>query len=246
MNTKSLKQKLSRLKANNDVSKLKEDPECIIESKKLLDELYYVMLNQRKDYGIKWMFGLRRYIDDKKSTLSRKFTGHLDRGHIVEVELFGHFNKELSFIHPAVILHDNNSGWVLVSPVSTTKYGDNNLLHIDVDTKDGFKHKCAVCLDDIRVIDKNRILYQHSKDGSNRKVRSFKLDELDRVILENYLPVTNKKLNDKIKELEIKIKDLQTDLEIEKKIHEETKERAKVLQSKIDEKEEATNSKEIT
>lgn len=246
MNTQKFKQKLSSLRGLSNIPQFIEDPDCIIESKKLLDDLYYVMLNQRKDYGIKWMFGLRRYIDDKKRSLNRRFTGHLDRGHIVETELFGHFNQELSFIHPAVVLHDNNSGWILVAPVSTTKHGDNDPLHVDVDTRDGFNHECAVCLDDIRVIDKNRILYQHSKNRNNRKVRSLKLDELDLAILEHYLPVTNKRLNDKIGELENKINELQKDLDLELETHEKTKEKVKILQDRLDTKEEVAISEEIS
>ena len=62
------------------------------------------MLDYKLDYGIKWMVGLQKYLEDKDTRTIKWFNNHLSRGHVVEAELFGHFNKELTFAHPCVVL----------------------------------------------------------------------------------------------------------------------------------------------
>ncbi len=199
MNVEKYKNQLKTLKKKKQekktIPRLKQDPQCILDCKSLLDKLFWTILNQEQDYGIKWMLGLQRYTDDKKRSIEKPFKDHLSRGHIIEIELFGHFNKELSFVHPAVVLHDNSSGWLLIAPISTSKYGSSNSLHIDVTSKDGLHHNSGVCLDDIRVIDKHRVLYQHIKEGTKQKLRPEKLNEIDNAILKHYLPFTYKHYN---------------------------------------------------
>ncbi|WP_240517619.1 type II toxin-antitoxin system PemK/MazF family toxin [Bacillus pseudomycoides] len=202
MNVERYKKKLNALKTTKPIPKLNQDPQCIIDCKNLLDELFWTILNQNQDYGIKWMFGLQRYTNDKKRAIRKPFKDHLRRGHIIEVELFGHFNKELSFTHPAVVLHDNNSDWLLIAPISTPKYGSPDSLHIDVTPEDGLRHNSGICLDDIRVIDKHRVLYQHVKEGIKQKLPSQKLNEIDSAILKHYLPFTYRYYNKIETELE--------------------------------------------
>ncbi|MCF2649075.1 type II toxin-antitoxin system PemK/MazF family toxin [Niallia circulans] len=132
--------------------------------------------------------GLERYVKDQSKRISHVFRKNLSRGHIVEVELFGHFNKELTFLHPAVVLYDNNKGQLLVAPISSGKHGDDDPLHIDADTADGLKHGSGICLEAVRGIDKNRVLYQHEKDGKKAKVRPEVLDEIDITIMEHFMP----------------------------------------------------------
>lgn len=215
MDIQKFRRKLQGLKGMVQIPQMKEDPECILESRDLLDRLFKTMLTYDQAYGIKWMMGLDKYLADKSRSTSSWFRGHLDRGHLVEIELFGHFNRELTFIHPAVVLYDSSSeGMLLVAPISTTQYGDSDPLHIDLETADGVKHQCAVRLDSIRSVDKRRVLYQHNKDGQNCKLRSSKLDEIDSVLLDNIMPVTARR----VKELE---RDLQAERDARQKAQEE-------------------------
>ncbi|MFC5775851.1 type II toxin-antitoxin system PemK/MazF family toxin [Ectobacillus antri] len=194
MDINKYKGKLRYITTLPALPKFRDDAECVAECKHLLDELFNTMLNENQDYGIRWMFGLDRYIKDKKKAIKRPFRANLDRGHIVEVELFGHFNKELTFLHPAVVLYDNHRGQLLVAPISSSKYGSSDSLHIDVDEADGLKHPSGVCLDSIRIIDKRRVAYQHKAEGNNCKLRSEKLNEIDEVILKNFLPITYQRM----------------------------------------------------
>jgi mRNA-degrading endonuclease toxin of MazEF toxin-antitoxin module len=215
MDVKKFREKLQAAKATVPIPQMKEDPECILESRDLLDRLFKTMLTYDQAYGIKWMMGLDKYLTDKSRSTSSWFRGHLDRGHLVEIELFGHFNRELTFAHPAVVLYDASSeGMLLVAPISTTQYGDSDPLHIDLEVADGVKHLCAVRLDSIRSIDKRRVLYQHNKDGQNCKVRSSKLDQIDSVLLDKFMPVTARRIT----KLE---QDLQTERDARKKAEEE-------------------------
>jgi len=202
LDTNKYKSKLKTLKNIPDSKrpKMHEDIQLVKDSNNLLSELFNVIMEKNQYYGIRWLIGLNRYIQDQKKRIPRPFKKHLSRGHIVEVELFGHFNKELTFLHPAVVLYDNNKGQLLVAPISS-KYGDNDPLHIDVDTNDGLHHKSSICLDSIRVVDKNRVLYQHEKDGKKAKVTSETLDKIDLAIMEHFLP----KMFKKYKELEKKL-----------------------------------------
>lgn len=223
MNKKHFKEKLKALDGVTPIPKVKDDPECILQSRDLLDQLFKTMLAYKQDYGIKWMLGLKEYLDDKKMIPGKFSTRHFDRGHIVEVEFFGHFNHELSFNHPTVVLYDSNSDWILAAPVSTPKHGSSNELHIDVDENDGFKHPCGVCLDNLRVIDKRRILFQYENHvGQKCKVRSKKLDEIDMSILKHYLPFQFEKINA-----------IEESLKKEQEEHEKTKEELNQLKEKI-------------
>jgi mRNA-degrading endonuclease toxin of MazEF toxin-antitoxin module len=198
------KKKLAGLDGVNPIHKIKTDVECVIEIRELIEKLYKCMLTYKIDYGIKWLSGLQRYVDDKEDILksTKWFKDHLARGHVVEVDLFGHFNKELTFAHPCVVLFDgsydnNNGGWMLVAPISTPRYNDNNDFTVNVGVIDGLKHDSGVCIDSIQVIDKRRVLFQHDlPDKTKSKIRPEKLTEIDLKILEYYLPETFKKYNE--------------------------------------------------
>lgn len=169
---------------NYTIPKLKEDPQSLIDTKDLLDELFATIITYKQDYGLKWIKGLERYLADKKHLAPY---ANYNRGNIVLVELFGHFNSELTFEHPAVVLYDNKNS-MLIAPVSTPKYNDNDDLHIDVDESNGFNHPCAILLDSIRVIDKRRIIKVYTKDNSNSNIGSSKLDEIDEILMQNFTP----------------------------------------------------------
>ncbi|MGF9909573.1 type II toxin-antitoxin system PemK/MazF family toxin [Brevibacillus porteri] len=232
MDNKKYIEKLEALEKVSKIPKMREDPECYVDTRELLDELFKYLMTVKQDYGIKWLFGLKRYIQDKKETLRRPFNSHLDRGHIVEVELFGHFSNELTFLHPAVVLFDDLSGWMLIAPISTSKFSSPNPLHIDVTEEDGLKHPCGIALDSIRVIDKKRVLYQHKNEGSNSKLRPAKLDEVDQTIMQHYLPQLYHRFNK-----------IESELNKEREEHEKTKEELRNLQERIHEYEEVAAGK---
>lgn len=205
----------------NPMPFLRDDPECVVSCHNLLDQLFKVMLTYKQDYGIKWLMGLERYVKDKKETVPA-FNNHLERGHLVQIELFGHFNRELSFLHPAVVLFDSGDGWLLVAPISTPKNGSNNNLYIDVDAQDGMDHPSAVCLDDIRAVDRNRVLYQLKKNGRNCRLRHIKLTEIDDAILKYFLPITHKKYLE-----------LERDLQKERELHDKTRAELHLLKESL-------------
>jgi mRNA-degrading endonuclease toxin of MazEF toxin-antitoxin module len=184
-----------------DIPKMHEDINLIKDSNELLLELFNEIMKKNQYHGIRWLMGLERYVKDQSRRIPHIFRKNLSRGHIVEVELFGHFNKELTFLHPAVVLFDNNKGLLLVAPISSSKYGDSDSLHIDVDITDGLHHGSAVCLEAIRGVDKNRVLYQHEKDGKKAKVRSEVLDKIDLAIMEHFMPNMYRKFSDIEKKL---------------------------------------------
>ncbi|MEQ2465386.1 MULTISPECIES: type II toxin-antitoxin system PemK/MazF family toxin [Niallia] len=173
---------------NENIPKMHENLGLIKDTNELLSELFNEIIKKNQYYGIRWLMGLERYVKDQSKRISHVFRKNLSRGHIVEVELFGHFNKELTFLHPAVVLYDNNKGQLLVAPISSGKHGDDDPLHIDADTADGLKHGSGICLEAVRGIDKNRVLYQHEKDGKKAKVRPEVLDEIDITIMEHFMP----------------------------------------------------------
>ncbi|MCM3164528.1 type II toxin-antitoxin system PemK/MazF family toxin [Metabacillus litoralis] len=218
MRTNKYKAKLSGFKAtpSANIPKMHEDLELIKDSNELLSDLFNVILKQNQYYGIRWLMGLERYVLDQSKKIPRIFRKNLSRGHIVEVELFGHFNKELTFLHPAVVLFDNNKGQLLVAPITSGKHGDSDPLHIDVDSSDGLHHESGICLEAIRGVDKNRVLYQHSKDGKNAKVRSEVLDRIDLAVMEHFMPNMFKKFKDaeiKLIEEQQKNKELMDEIE---------------------------------
>lgn len=186
---------------NENIPKMHEDIQLVKDTNELLSELFNDMMNKNQYYGIRWLVGLERYIKDQSKKMPHLFRRNLSRGHIVEVELFGHFNKELTFLHPAVVLYDNKKGQLLVAPISTGKYGDTDPLHIDVDSADGLSHGSGICLESIRGLDKNRVLFQHEKNGKKAKVRPEVLDKIDHKIMEYFLPNMFLKFTDTESEL---------------------------------------------
>ncbi|WP_066415289.1 type II toxin-antitoxin system PemK/MazF family toxin [Sutcliffiella cohnii] len=224
---KTFKRKyISRLKKITEQERynsITTDPESILDTKYLLDKLFKIIVSSNIEDGLKWILGLEEYVEDKndKNVINyRKYS----RGHIVEVELFGHFDKELTFSHPAVVLY-NSGNFVLIAPISSGKFGDGNEMHIDISSKDGVKKDCCILIDSIRVIDKKRIMYQHKKDEENIKISDTILDNIDEVLVTKYAPkVKNEfencktQLNDEKERHKTTLNELKkTKLQLEKK-----------------------------
>ncbi|PGQ36800.1 hypothetical protein COA05_15295 [Bacillus thuringiensis] len=187
------KEKLENIDKESTI-KFREDAESVIDTKKILDDLFFNMLSLPIGDGIKWLLGLEEYVQDKSEKGKPRYRRY-ERGHVVELELFGHFSEELTFSHPAVVLY-NEKNFVLVAPVTSGKFGSGKPLHIDVGQEDGFSKNCAIVLDAMKLVHKQRILFQHKQSDwvSKLKLDDKVLDKIDELILEHYLPVTYKKM----------------------------------------------------
>ncbi|MGG3920319.1 type II toxin-antitoxin system PemK/MazF family toxin [Parageobacillus thermoglucosidasius] len=132
------------------------------------------------------MLGWNRYVKDKRGTIYKYTKNHtLDRGRIVYVELFGHMGHELTYPHLAVVLAEEHD-WILIAPTSTKAYNDDNPYHIDLcknNPEHGVDEDCALMLDHIRAISKQRVINKY-----RRLTCSQKLDEIDAAILKLYIP----------------------------------------------------------
>lgn len=118
------------------------------------------------------------------------------------------FGVEASFEHPAIVLH-NGFYFLVVIPGSTGRSGKGDYI-LDADRSENFYHKTGIQIDQIRVIDKSRVIRKTGK-----KVPSEFMDKINDVILEKYLfPVKKKmdKLEKENKELKEKIKSLEEQL----------------------------------
>lgn len=119
------------------------------------------------------------------------------------------FGVEASFEHPAIVLH-NGFYFLVVIPGSTGRSGKGDYI-LDADKKENFYHKTGIQIDQIRVIDKSRVIRKTGK-----KVPTEFMDSINDLILEKYLLPIKKKmdtLENENKELKEKIKGLELQLE---------------------------------
>jgi len=219
MDTNKYKAKLQNFKSlsQSNIPKTFNDADLIIDIQNTQNQLFKALLHKNQQYSIRWLFGFDRYIRSLNKSIARPFRSNLKRGHIVEVELFGHFNRELTFLHPAVVLYDNHQGQILVAPISTGLHGNANKLHIDVGQTEGLKHDCAIALDELLMIHKDRVHYQHKIKNKSVKLPDYVLDTIDELILEYFLPqkhVEVKKLDKDLADEKIKVSQLEKKIEL--------------------------------
>lgn len=183
--------------------KAEDDPQLLIDFEAVLREVVPYLSQVEMEHAIRWMLGWIKYTQDKKG-IKRKFANrqyNKDRGRLVFIELHGHFGKELTFPHLAVVLA-NGYNWILVAPISTNAYNKpNEPLYIDLipgNAYDTVQNTCGVMLNNLRVISKNRILDQFGK------IRSSKLDEIDKTIVEHFIPQTHKKIQELVADVDEK------------------------------------------
>lgn len=194
--------------------------ELVSDTQLLLNKLFTTILQKNQKFSMRWIIGLERYVSSLNSSI-KPFSEHLRRGNIVEVELFGHFNTELTFLHPAVVLY-NRRDRVLIAPISTSNYQDSNPLHIDVGVTEGLKHNCGISLDEIYMINKDRIAYKHT-DSSNQTVKlpDVILNKIDELISENFMPEyykTFQKNKEDLEEARKRIKELENQIQKKQKV----------------------------
>ncbi|PGQ98303.1 hypothetical protein COA25_31800, partial [Bacillus cereus] len=193
--------------------------------------------------AVNLLLGLDRYIEDKKSYRARgnrpaRATKDFKRekGRIVTVELFGHFDKELTYEHPCIILA-GGWGWAVVAPISSTKYGDTVNTHIDLEPP-LMSNKCGIMLENLRYISEKRILASREKLTADTTIATDpnygkkKLAEIDDQLAKLLLPYpyngykkkeedlikTQKDLEDALKENDEKEKKLKEQEELIQKL----------------------------
>lgn len=121
---------------------------------------------------------------------------------LVYVDFGGvNFGIEASYEHPAVVLH-NGYYFLLVIPGSTGRVGKSDFI-LTGSEKDGFAHETGVQVDQIRVIDKSRVI-----KSTGKKVSIELMYAINDCILQHYLSPTYRKM----KKLEEEIVHLKQEL----------------------------------
>lgn len=150
-------------------------------------------------------------------------TATYKRGEIIFVDLGAiNFKYEPSYTHPAVVLK-NAFNSLLIVPCSTKKFGRGYSDVIDAYVSDGFSKDTGIQVGALRWINKNRVI-----STTSRKVKPRILDEINNHIL-SYIPtykrdkrkfesidIENRELKDKNHALELKIKELEEQIEVMK------------------------------
>ncbi|WP_088363709.1 type II toxin-antitoxin system PemK/MazF family toxin [Bacillus cereus] len=177
------------------------EPGLLLDVIDLLKEYDGYMRDVKLYDAVNLLLGLDRYVEDKKSNLARggrpaKASQNFERekGRIVTVELFGHFDKELTYEHPCIVLA-GGWGWAVVAPISSTKYGDGEDTHIDLDPP-LMSNKCGIMLENLRYVSEKRILDRRKRltaattTATDPNYGKKKLAEIDDKLAQLLLPYT--------------------------------------------------------
>ncbi|MFE0507131.1 type II toxin-antitoxin system PemK/MazF family toxin [Peribacillus butanolivorans] len=237
----------------SDGKKASDSPELILD---IVDDLNWLDRTVRKmdmEDAIKWALGLDLYVRDKSNQsnpplyskfATRSFVG--ERGRIVSIELFGHFDTEFTFEHPAIVL-GGGTDWIIVAPISSPCYGDGIDTHVDLTTAINhgeMRNTCAIKLESIRAISKRRIIEWYGKISDKTK-----LDEIDEKIAKMTIPKfhealvdTKDKLSQSVEDLDITKIDLQTAYDEVSSLHKELKEITAKLTEALEQNDEKDRS----
>ncbi|HAT54011.1 MAG TPA: hypothetical protein DCW31_01975 [Lactobacillus sp.] len=132
-------------------------------SKSLLD-IDKFLLDKDMFYAIRWLEGWERYVKDKNGGRFQYTNYDFKSGDIVLVELFGNFNPEFSYPHPAVVIRklsgSEGHGRLLIVPMTSdmnatdheTKY------HMALAPQDGVSRNSLLKFEDMRIISDKRII----------------------------------------------------------------------------------------
>ncbi|OIB03449.1 hypothetical protein AK95_07535 [Paenibacillus sp. LC231] len=174
-------------------------------------ELILALLDVSQDYSgfvrdfnmhdaINIVLGLDLYNKDKQARMYPEFSAftklnfNKEIGRVVTVDFFGHFGTELAYEHPAIVVGSEGSS-VLVAPLSTPAYGKARASHVDLDVASGVVTlNCAILLEKVRSISKNRIIAKHRKlsghtnTPTNPNYGKEKLQEIDEKLARLLVP----------------------------------------------------------
>lgn len=137
--------------------------------------------------GLRWIIGLDSYLLElehgfvKKNKRNTNKTHNYSRGQIVMVELFGHFDTELTFLRPAIVLNTgtNNIKEVCVAPLTKSKIASSDDKSVQITST---KQVSYFHLKNLRYIDTARVRYTLKKEGKIVKATDNELDQIDDLI----------------------------------------------------------------
>lgn len=196
----------------------KNNARFISESQDLSYELVkYFRDNFSLAEAVDWILGFDMYSQDNRGTYTGKFSSKytIGRGRIITFDSFGHIGTEQKKNRPAVVLKENSDG-VIIAPIGTAAYSSGKPYHVPLEAnkKDqgGMSNDCGIKLEQIRYIDKSRIM------GTFKKITNVdKLNEIDEKLLEHMSPILFKaytdlkddkcKLENRIAELENEVQE---------------------------------------
>lgn len=184
-----------------DGKTVEEEPYIALEFFARQAKLNQLFLNFTAEQGVRWLFGYANYINQNyvgKHNIHSKHTFSV--GTLVMVDFFGGYGNELTFDHPAIVLHDLRFGLIIApltsNPVIYQNAGRNNL-HIPLPRNvksQGYLYKnSTVRLDQLRYISKTRVLKRmirsDTRSGSqvNQRVSFISTLEQIELVLANFL-----------------------------------------------------------
>lgn len=137
--------------------------------------------------ALRWIMGLDSYLFELEKSFVRRNERNTRgernyyRGQIVMIELFGHFDTELTFFRPAIVLSGGkeNSKKICVAPLTKSKVAssDNKSVKITSTKQTSYFH-----IQNLRYIDKTRVRYSLKKEGRNIKATDNELNQIDALI----------------------------------------------------------------
>lgn len=184
--------------SNQSVGKCHEDAQILFDIQKKNYKLAETIANKEMDHGIRWILGYSNYInnlDNKPLTTRQKF--RLNKGHIVRIDLFGHFVNEFTYDHMAIVLKADAKG-MLIAPLTSNPFKYQNInrnpnfikLEANIPALGSLRKNSTILLEHVRYVDRHRILNIFNRVSDNNK-----LDEIE-IALSNLLtPSIYKELN---------------------------------------------------
>ncbi|MDP7981405.1 type II toxin-antitoxin system PemK/MazF family toxin [Bacillus sp. WLY-B-L8] len=262
MNSVKRKEYKDMIKRRADRTRVCDGKMTLSEPKVVLDTLDILKdfdgyVRQVKLYdAINILLGLDLYVNDKIASLGRTKPGKAqnnfgrEKGKIVTVELFGHFDTELTYEHPAIILA-GGWGWAIVAPISSPRYGDSVDTHIDLEPP-LMSNKCAIMLENLRFVSEKRIINKYKKltkytqTSDDPDYGKKKLAEIDEKLAQLLLPYTYKGYQKKEADLIKTQQDLEESLKENDKKDQKIKEKEERIQELEDIIRKLESEKEIT
>lgn len=164
----------------------KENPIFISDS---LDISYSLLKYSRLNFNLcksaEWILGFDMYV----KSIQNSFQGDLkesviERGHIIEFDVFGNVGTEQDKNRPAIVLLVNGRNGAIIAPIGKAAFNSGKHYHVSLqkNNKDqgNMKFNCGIKLEQIRYIDKNRITGKYGKVSNVKK-----LNEIDEKLVRN-------------------------------------------------------------
>lgn len=208
----------------------------------IMENLSSHLLSSKVEKTCNWLLYNDTWLDNELGQLNPPFYNY-SRGDIILSVDFGTSNigTEIRYPHPAVVLYDNDEDWVICAPITACQIDrltKKPVIHAPFEVfvpaqkkspsnpkEFQFKKDSVIQVDQIIRISKFRAV-----NKTTLKVRADILNQIDNVILENYIPFKHKLLekmkhinktlnaeldikNQEITSLTKQVQDLQQELE---------------------------------